>query len=246
MRENSRSPNLAEVIRMAVKENQATIHTGLPGRIDKYDNVEQKADICLLLRRPLVTADGVELEPEDLPILMDVPIEFPRGGAGSGDFMLTWPLAPGDLCKVDFIERSMDQWLDKNGEVTTPLDFRMHSLSDAVARPGLYPRKLALKEAHALNAVFGRDEGMQLHITPDDVAKFMKGGVADVSVAIAEALKSFWDTQVKPKFDAFDAHTHTHAPGPGAPIPTGPPVPLVTLPSYDDAITADNLKLKGN
>ena len=127
--ETSRTPDMAELIRLAVSQAQGNIHTGLPGRIESYDVGEQKADIKPLLRRPLIASDGTELAAESLPILMDVPIHFARGGGG----FLSFPLAKGDLVHLFFVERSMDQWLDKNGEETTPADFRMHSLADAVA-----------------------------------------------------------------------------------------------------------------
>lgn len=241
MREQSRTPGLAELIRLAMKQNQAEIHVGLPGRIDKYDATEQKADIKPLLRRTLVAADGTELDPESIPILHDVPIVFPRGGSGSGSFFISWPLEQGDLVHLMFIERSIDQWLDKQGEETTPLDFRMHSLADAVAYPGLYPRKLSLVEADPDNAVFGRDEGMQIHVTPNDVVELRVGGTADVSACIAETLQDWWDNQVKPKLDAFDSHVHPT--GMGA---SGNPNPTIGAPSMDTGIIADKLKLKDN
>ena len=238
MKRLSRSPDLAELIRTAVKQNQSTIHVSLPGKIESYDATEQKADIKPLLKRPLVASDGTELESESLPILMDVPICFPRGGGGMGGFCITWPLAPGDLVHLVFVERSIDQYLDKNGEETDPLDYRMHNLSDAVAYPGFYPRKLSLKEADTENAMFGRDEGMQIHVTPNDTVELRIGGVADVSAAIAETLKTFLDTTVKNWLVA-----HTHPTGVG---PSGPPAEAGTYPTYDDNIASNNLKLKDN
>lgn len=242
-RETSRSPGLAELIRLAMKQNQAELHVSLPGRIDAYNAAEQKADIKPLLKRPLVASDGTILPSEELPILMDVPIVFPRGGAGTGDFFLSWPLAAGDLVHLIFNERSIDQYLDKRGEDTDPIDFRMHNLGDAVAYPGFYPRKLSLAEADPDNAVFGRDEGIQLHVTPGDTAEFRVAGLADVSVAIAEALQTFWDSTVKPKFDAFDAHIHTAPAGGG---PTTVPSVTVAFPTFDTSVISDKVKLKDN
>lgn len=150
---------------MAIRQQQSELHTSLPGRIDKYDVGEQKADIQLLLQRVLVDTDGTELPAETLPILHDVPIAFPRGGG----FFLSWPLAEGDLVHVVFVERSTDQYLGGDGKLTKPLDFRSHSLSDAVAYPGYYPRKLALADAHADNAVWGLDGGTQVHVKDGEI-----------------------------------------------------------------------------
>jgi hypothetical protein len=49
-----------------------------------------------------------------LPILINVPVQFPRGGC----FLLTFPVTKGDECLIMFAERDAK---------------RFHSLSDATA-----------------------------------------------------------------------------------------------------------------
>ena len=120
VKELPRSPDLATLLRLAIRSNQATIHVSLPGVVEAYDVAAQRADIQPLLRRNLVARDGSELAPESLPILHDVPIIFPRGGSGTGAFFISWPLAAGDHVLLVFIERSIDQWFAGNGEETTP------------------------------------------------------------------------------------------------------------------------------
>ena len=221
MREQSRSPSLAEVIRLAIKSAQADIHVSLPGAIQTYDLAEQKADIQLLIKRRLVATDGTELAPESLPLLMDVPVIFPRGGSGSGSFFVSWPLEKGDLVHVHFVERSLDQWLDKQGQETDPLDYRMHSLSDAVAYPGLYPRKLALSDAHAENMVLGKDGGIQIHLKPGGEIHLGSENAADF-VALAQKVVDEIDslkTTVNNFITAHQApssHTTTATVGPSA------------------------------
>lgn len=207
MREHSRSPDLAEVIRMALSAHQDKIHVSLPGAIEAYDAARQVADVKPLLRRPLVASDGTELEPESLPILMDVPVVFPRGGG----FFISFPLAKGDLVHLVFVEKSMDQWLDGEGQETTPADFRMHSLSDAVAYPGLYPRGLALADAHAENLVVGRDGDAAAHFRPDGEIHLGSDGAADY-VALAQLVKdevtALRDT-VNGLVSTYNSHIHT-------------------------------------
>lgn len=234
MKEQSRSPTLAELIRLAIASAQARIHVSLPGAVEAYDAARQVADVKPLLRRNLVASDGTELDAESLPILMDVPVVFPRGGGG----FQSWPLAKGDLVHLVFVERSMDQWLAGDGAESTPPDFRMHSLSDAVAYPGLYPAKRALSSADAYNLVWGFDSGLQLHFTPGGPLELRLDGTADVSVAIAETLKTWLDTTLKQWLT-----THTHPTGVG---PSGPPTETSAYPAYDDAIASDWLKLKDN
>lgn len=236
---SQRSPTLVEVIKAAMEQRLSNVHVSLPAKITKYDAATQKVEVQPLLKRPLLSRDDVELDAESIPVIPDVPVAFPRGGEGSGSFFLTWPLEPGDLVHLVFSERSLDIWLDGDGSEVDPVDFTMHNLSDAVAYPGLYPFGSAISEISSSDAVLGHDGGMQLHVTPNGTAEFQVGGTADVSVTIAETLQSWWDTQVKPKLDAFDAHIHPTGVG-----PSGPPAPLIVAPAMDAGIISSKVKLK--
>jgi hypothetical protein len=241
MRENSKSPGLAELIRMAIKQNQAEIHVSLPGRIESYDVSQQTADIQPLLQRVLVDEDGTELDPETLPILHDVPIAFPRGG---GCF-LSWPLAEGDLVQLFFIERSIDQYLGGNGEITEPLDYRMHNLSDAVAYPGCYPRALALSDAHAENAVWGIDGGLQIHVKSGEIDIGSENAADFVALAQKvfdeiDALKTTLNNFIT-AHNAPGSHTTTATVGPSA-VP-GVITPFVgTSHGVINSVAADKVK----
>lgn len=206
MKEYSRSPDLAELLRMAIAANQANVHVSLPGSVEAYDAERQVADVKPLLRRPLVAADGTELDAESLPILMDVPIAFPRGGG----FFMSLPLVRGDLVHLVFVERSMDQWLDGEGAETTPLDYRMHSLADAVAYPGLYPRGLPLADAHVENMVLGLDGDTAAHFRPDGEIHLGSDEATDY-IALADLVKTeisaLRDT-VNSLVTAYNAHIH--------------------------------------
>ncbi|MKP63446.1 translation initiation factor IF-2, partial [Salmonella enterica subsp. enterica] len=60
------------------------------------------------------------------PLLVDVPVVFPRGGGCT----LTFPVKAGDECLVIFADRCIDFWW-QNGGVQEPVDDRVHDLSDA-------------------------------------------------------------------------------------------------------------------
>ncbi|MFW8450019.1 Gp138 family membrane-puncturing spike protein, partial [Klebsiella pneumoniae] len=62
----------------------------------------------------------------NLPLLVDVPVVFPRGGGCT----LTFPVKPGDECLVIFADRCIDFWWQSGG-IQEPVDERMHDLSDA-------------------------------------------------------------------------------------------------------------------
>lgn len=209
-KEQPRSPELADLLRLAVKANQADLHVSLPGRVEAYDVAAQRADVQPLLRRTLVAYDGTELQPETLPILHDVPIVFPRGGQGSGAFFITWPLERGDLVHLVFVERSIDQWAAGEGQETTPLDFRMHNLSDAVAYPGLYPAKRPLADAHSTNLVIGLDGSSAVHLKPDGEIHLGSDPASDyvALAAVTKAEITALRNTVNALITAYNAHVH--------------------------------------
>lgn len=206
MTEQSRSPTLAELLQAAMTFRQERLHTSLPGRIETYDPATQTADVQPLIQRTLVASDGTELDPESLPILHDVPVAFPRGGG----FYLTWPLQAGDLVHLIFVERSTDQYRASGGEETRPLDFRMHSLADAVAYPGFYPSGLALSDAHPENAVLGAESGAQIHVRPDGEVHLASNDAADY-VALAGLVKDELEalqTKLNALTTLYNSHIH--------------------------------------
>ena len=99
----SRSPELEEVLANAIEYYLQDLHTCMPGRIQSYDSSRQKADIQPSLQRRIRHEDGSE-DVEDLPILPDVPVVFPRGAG----FFLAFPLNPGDQVMLHFAHNSID------------------------------------------------------------------------------------------------------------------------------------------
>lgn len=106
------------------------MRVSMPGIIQSFDPDTVTAVIQLAIKGYEPDNDGVP-QPEVLPLLVDVPVVFPRGGGCS----LTFPVAPGDECLVIFADRCIDFWW-QNGGVQEPVDTRMHDLSDAFAIVG--------------------------------------------------------------------------------------------------------------
>jgi len=116
-------------MRQAVLFQLYDVHTALPGQIISYDHTTQKATIQPCLKKSYL--DGTT---QEMPILNNVPVIFPRAGGAS----LTFPVLPGDTCLLLFVERSTDLWKSVGG-VVAPNDPRKFDLSDAVAIMGLMP-----------------------------------------------------------------------------------------------------------
>lgn len=160
----SRSPEPQEVLRAAVEYALADVHTALPGRIEAYDPATQKADIKPLIQRLVATEEGDELL-EELPVLPQVPVIFPRTTA----FHITFPVEPGDHVLLVFNERSIDNFVAGDGEDTDPDEYRMHDLSDAVAFIGFYPDSKAIPELSADSLALGHADGVSVHVAADKI-----------------------------------------------------------------------------
>jgi hypothetical protein len=123
------NPSLYNAIEQVMTSILGTIHTALPGVIDKYDYAKSRAEVKPMLSRKY--GDGTVVE---MPIIPNVPVVWPRTSAGC----MSFPLQRGDFVLLVFSERSIDEWLHK-GETLVPGDPRRFNLADAVALPGFFP-----------------------------------------------------------------------------------------------------------
>jgi len=103
------------------------LHTCLPGIIASFDPETQTASV-----QPAVQRIFTEKGAVNLPLCVDVPVQFP----GGGDFFITFPVKPGDECILWFSERAIDNWHVAGG-TAPPAEYRLHDLSDGMAMVGL-------------------------------------------------------------------------------------------------------------
>ena len=127
-----------ESLRLALESAQAQMWTALPGIITAVDLAAQTCTV-----QPAITGEvedsGGQTKAVQLPLLVDVPLVFPRAGG----FALTFPVRAGDECLVVFSCRCIDGWW-QGGSVSPPAESRMHDLSDgfAILAPTSQPRRL--------------------------------------------------------------------------------------------------------
>lgn len=229
----SRSPDLAELLDLALESLQKRLHTAIPGRIESYDSATQTVSVQPMVNESFVTDEGEEVT-ERVPIVQDVPVLFPRGGG----FFITWPLQAGDFCQLLVNERSIDLYAEGDGSnPVDPVVLHRHDLTDAVAIPGFYPAGNPISDIADDRMVIGRDETKaRIEILEDAVEVTVAGGatirledkdgnakmtVGDgaVSVAIANHLQTLY-TNLK---TIFDAHIHPTGVGPSGPTATPAP-----------------------
>lgn len=105
------------------------IRVAMPGIIQSFD---PHAVTCTVLTAIKGNDSGVNgTESGDLPLLVDVPVVFPRGGGCT----LTFPVKAGDECLLIFSDRCIDFWWQSGG-VQESIDTRQRDLSDAFAIVG--------------------------------------------------------------------------------------------------------------
>lgn len=108
----------------------SNLRVALPGIIQSFD---PETVTCVV--QPAVKGyesdDAGKKSSLSLPLLVDIPVIFPRGGGVT----LTFPVKAGDECLLVFADRCIDFWW-QNGGIQEPVDGRMHDLSDAFAIVG--------------------------------------------------------------------------------------------------------------
>ncbi|HBC8135991.1 TPA: hypothetical protein KE125_002059 [Escherichia coli] len=138
-----------------------SLRVALPGIIQSFDPVTVTCTVQPAIYGQRLGDDGA-LVSEEIPILPDVPVVFPRGGGCT----LTFPVKAGDECLLVFSDRCIDFWWQSGG-VQEPVDPRQHDLSDAFAIVG--PQSQAQKiSSISTSAVELRsdDGGTKLSLNP--------------------------------------------------------------------------------
>ncbi|WP_209420770.1 Gp138 family membrane-puncturing spike protein [Klebsiella michiganensis] len=108
----------------------SAMRVSIPGIIQSFDPDAVTAVVQPAIKGAEQDESGAEVS-VNLPLLVDVPVVFPRGGGCT----LTFPVKEGDECLVIFADRCIDFWWQSGG-VQEPVDGRMHDLSDAFAIVG--------------------------------------------------------------------------------------------------------------
>lgn len=103
----------------------SALRVSMPGIVQSFD-----PDTVTVVVQPAIKgyepdSNGIN-QSTTLPLLVDVPVVFPRGGGCT----LTFPVKAGDECLVIFADRCIDFWWQSGG-IQEPVDERMHDLSDA-------------------------------------------------------------------------------------------------------------------
>lgn len=195
-------------LRVAMDGRQAALWTAMPAIVQSVDFSTMTIIAQIAIQGITTNSDGTQ-QYVDLPPLLDVPICFPSAGG----FTLTFPIKVNDEVLVIIASRCIDAWWQNGGNKNSPLDFRMHDLSDGYAIPGPKSLPNVLSNISTTHAQLRNDAGaVYLEIT--------NSGVNIVgNLHVAGTIISTGDVTGGGK--SLDTHVHPVTTAPGT---TGPPV----------------------
>lgn len=145
--------DLEEALRALVESEQAKTWTSAVGTIVRFDAAKQTATIQLAVKGQIKTPDGKQ-KTVDLPLLEDVPVQFPGGGGTT----LTFPVKPGDEVLVNFTSQSPDGWQQSGGQ-QAPASTGRNGLSNGFAQLGFRSNPRALGNVDTSGAQLRSDDG---------------------------------------------------------------------------------------
>lgn len=167
-------PSFGGTVSRILERRLLSVHTCLPARVERWDPGKGLVDAQPLVKAYRRRPDG-QREAYSLSMATDVPVLFTGGGGGPGEgYRQTYPVQVGDLALLLCSEASLDKWLERGDEVD-PEDDRRHHLSDGFAIVGLRPAVSPWTGISADATTWGKDGGLQIHITG---ANILLGGEA--------------------------------------------------------------------
>lgn len=162
-----------ESARLAFEGQAAQLWTSMPGIIESVDLDAQTVSVQPAIRGSVQDESGATSQ-QNMPLLVDVPICWPRAGG----FAVTFPIKQGDECLVIFAARCIDAWWQSGG-VQAPMEDRMHDLSDAFATfaPTSQAKKLTNVQSDGMEL---RNDARTVYMKFTDAGIEIKGNVTHV------------------------------------------------------------------
>lgn len=142
-----------EALRVAMDGLKSGLWTSMPGIIQSFSASAVTATVQIAIKGVVHTPDG-KAQFVNMPLLVDVPVHFPRGGGCT----LTFPVAKGDECLVVFAARCIDGWYQSGG-VQAPMEPRIHDLSDGFAFVGFFSQATKISGISTTTAQLRSNDG---------------------------------------------------------------------------------------
>lgn len=178
-------PELGDLLDLTNKQSSQKQRGPVPASVESYDQSTQTVNAKPLVQ-PLVNG-----KPKDLPVVVQVPVFFPR--SSSGEASITWPIKVGDTVYLVPAEMDISAWFVR-GVSEAPTE-RRADLSDSIALAGLGNLSDSLpSDAFAVDALVVRAENI-----------YLGSGTASDYVALASLVLG----ELQAMKTWVDLHTHT-------------------------------------
>jgi hypothetical protein len=227
------TPSLPQVLAAALDAALEDVHTCSWGSVLSYDAASQTCSVQIIQRRPYTDEDGARQTERPAPLL-EVPVLF----MGAGAYSITWPLIPGDVVLLLFMERAMDAWHASGQTDVDAGDDRRHSLSDAIAVPGLRSRKNKIdtppSDAMVLTGPkiqLGSKNASNGVLTTSDGTAFIEALAYAIAQSAAVPAQAPGTAALTNLYNALTS---------GASPPTSPPTPGGAWPTGSSKVKADD------
>lgn len=148
-----RLDNPSEQQRSAIENELTNARFAMPGIIVSFDAARQTASVQPAITENVQIGDS-NREAMNLPVLSDVPVQFPRAGG----YCLTFPVKKDDECLLVFGDMCIDGWWQSGG-VQDQMEKRRHDLSDAIAILGITSVPRAVKSFSTSSVMLRNEEG---------------------------------------------------------------------------------------
>lgn len=142
-----------EALRVAMDGLKSGLWTSMPGIVQSFSAGAITATVQIAIKGVVHTPSG-QAQFVNMPLLVDVPVHFPRGGGCT----LTFPVAKGDECLVVFAARCIDSWWQSGG-VQAPAEQRIHDLSDGFAFVGFFSQTTKISGISTASAQLRSNDG---------------------------------------------------------------------------------------
>ena len=181
--------------RSMVGNEMANMRVAIPGIIVSFNPDNQTASVQPAISEN-VRIGNAPRTATNLPVLSDVPVQFPRAGG----YVITFPVEQGDECILVFGDMCIDGWWQSGG-IQGQMETRRHDLSDAMAVLGIssVPRALSGFSMDAMQ-IRSEDGGTLIELAGENI------NIKAVTVTIEGDLVVTGETTISDI--AFTLHVH--------------------------------------
>lgn len=200
--------------------------TALPGIVTEVNLVKMILSVQPSIQGQVTDESGAVVY-VNLPLLINVPIQFPMAGG----FAFTLPIKANDEVLVVFSSRCIDAWWQSGG-IGKPMEARMHDLSDGFAIVGIKSQPKVLASISSTEAQLRTESGSTyVALTADGKIKLVGSIVVTGNMSVTGNVLATGNVQAAGLVTALkdttpiQLATHTHS---GVTVGTGtsgPPLP---------------------